>query len=79
MKTVGEVDVYRHVLLSSVVGGGNWLASSSGRFTPLTRTQSNKLSQNVRTIPTAHYLVFVVTFLHKPTRCNDYSAIIRSC
>ena len=31
---MGEVDVEVHLFLTSVPGGGEWLASCPGRFTP---------------------------------------------
>jgi hypothetical protein len=34
MKMYGGVDVWIHVLLNSALVGGEWLASTSGRFTP---------------------------------------------
>jgi hypothetical protein len=34
MKTYGEVDVQIHVLLISVLVGGEWSASRRGHFTP---------------------------------------------
>jgi hypothetical protein len=34
MKTYGEVAVKIHVFLTLVLDGGNWSASSPGRFTP---------------------------------------------
>jgi hypothetical protein len=32
MKEYGEVDVYIHIILTSVLVGGEWLASHPGRF-----------------------------------------------
>jgi hypothetical protein len=34
MKTYGEVDVYRHIFLTSALPGGEWPASRPGRFKP---------------------------------------------
>jgi hypothetical protein len=37
MKTYGRVDIYAQVILTSVLAGGEWSASRSGRFTPVER------------------------------------------
>jgi hypothetical protein len=34
MKAYGEVDLYIHIFLTSALVGGEWSASSPGRFTP---------------------------------------------
>ena len=34
---IGEVDIEVHLFLTSVPGGGKWLASSPSRFTPRER------------------------------------------
>jgi hypothetical protein len=37
MKAYGGVDVQIHILLTSALDGGEWLALLSGRFTPRER------------------------------------------
>jgi hypothetical protein len=53
MKTYGEVDVYIHVLLTSALVGGQWLALRPKNFTTpvLVGSDAGQASESVWTLP----------------------------
>jgi len=65
-KTYGGVEVYLHVLLTSVLGGGEWSASRLGRFTswgkslrfPLVRTLGGPQSWSGRDVEEKNILSY---------------------